>query len=176
MNIAKLAFCDGYEHKEVRGIWIHGKPGLGKSYAVRQAYGKSLYSKPQSKWFDGYNGERTILLDDLDTNILGHYLKIWADCYACIGEIKGLTVNLLHHRFVVTSNYSIEELFNADTVMAEAVARRFQVFHMRKFREELALPRDLAPQDQEQVVATEACFAGPLPNPQPPFGLPPTLA
>jgi len=37
----------------VRGIWVWGKPGLGKSYLVRTNE-KDLYIKAQNKWWDGY--------------------------------------------------------------------------------------------------------------------------
>jgi hypothetical protein len=33
------------------------------------------------------------------------------DKYPCTGEIKGSTVPLLHKHFIVTSNYSIDELW-----------------------------------------------------------------
>lgn len=45
-------------------------------------------------------------MDDLDFeggDKLGHYLKIWADKWACTGETKGGTIPLNHHRFIVTS-------------------------------------------------------------------------
>lgn len=67
----------------------------------------------------------------MDGNFLGHYLKIWADKYACAGEIKGGVVVKLHHAaFVVTSNYSIEAMWKDDPVMAAAIKRRFEVIHM----------------------------------------------
>lgn len=115
--------CEPYNHDDVRGIWIWGPPGTGKSYWVRQNYG-SLYLKAQNKWWDGYDGEDCVLLDDLDTEVLGHYLKIWADRYACTGETKGGTVNLRHKVFAVTSNYHPSTLFK-DVVMYEAIERRF---------------------------------------------------
>ena len=71
-----------------------------------------------------------MLLDDMDSNCLGHYLKIWADKYACTGEIKGGTVNLTHRVFIVTSNKSIAQLWPDDPVMATAIKRRFEVEHM----------------------------------------------
>lgn len=67
--------------------------------------------KSQSKWWDGFKGEDTVVIDDMDFNggqTLGHYLKIWADKWACNGETKGGTISLNHKRLIVTSNYSIE--------------------------------------------------------------------
>lgn len=82
---------------DVRGTWYWGKPGVGKSHRAR-AENPSLYIKAQNKWWDGYKGQGAVLLDDLDKggSCLGHYLKIWADKYACTGEIKGATVPLNH--------------------------------------------------------------------------------
>ncbi len=120
--------CKPYEHDKVRGIWLHGPSGTGKSHHARLFADnfKGMYSKPQSKWFDGYAQEEVILLDDMDSDVLAHYLKIWTDKYACTGEVKGGTVNLSHKWFIITSNESIEELFkDKPRVMVEAIDRRF---------------------------------------------------
>lgn len=117
-----------YTHDDVRGVWYWGPPGTGKSHTARDL-SESLYLKSQNKWFDGYAGESHILIDDLDSNCLGHYLKLWADKYAVSGEIKGGTVKLSHTCLVVTSNYSIDELWKDDPVMADAIKRRFTVTH-----------------------------------------------
>lgn len=154
-NLARSILVDEYTHDSVRGLWIYGPPGTGKSTAVRAEF-PSLFLKQQNKWFDGYAGEKAILIDDLDTNVLGHYLKIWSDKFACTGEIKGGMCQLQHETFIVTSNYSIRELFYEERlekvedlctgdwefrkvpvkgceVLCEALERRFRVVHKTSF-------------------------------------------
>lgn len=117
-----------YNHTTTRGLWVWGPPGTGKSHAARDAY-PDAFLKSQSKWWDGYAMQSSVILDDLDTPALGHYLKIWADKYACTGETKGGTVALQHHYFVVTSNYSPDDLWKEDDMMAKAITRRFRIVH-----------------------------------------------
>lgn len=120
-----------YTAEGTRGTWLWGPPGTGKTHYARTEFSSIFYIKPQNKWFDGYTGQKVIVLDDLDKGgtCLGHYLKIWADKWACTGEVKGGTVNLQHEHFVVTSNYSIEELWFEDEEMVSAIRRRFKVKH-----------------------------------------------
>jgi len=130
----KLLHAQPYEHTDVRGVWIWGHPGTGKSHCVRQyteGLNLSMYDKPQNKWFDGYAGEELILIDDLDTGVLGHHLKRWADKYGCTGETKGGTVPLQHKYFVITSNYPPAHFWPDDDVMCAAIERRFIVQEKR---------------------------------------------
>ncbi len=107
------------------GIWYYGPPGTGKSHAVRQAE-PNLFIKSQSKWWDGYNNEEAVLLDDFDFKDLGHLIKIWTDQYkkGVKGEVKGGTVALPFKRFYITSNYKPEDLWAHDIQTRDAILRR----------------------------------------------------
>lgn len=71
------------EHKsKTRGVWLYGAPGTGKSYYARHHYGDDVYIKQQNKWWDGYTGQKTVVLDDHDTDVLAHHIKLWTDEYA----------------------------------------------------------------------------------------------
>lgn len=108
------------------GYWFHGPPGSGKSRAARWLY-PSSYPKPCNKWWDGYQNQPFIIIDDFDTNhsVLGHHLKIWADHYPFIAEQKGHSIKIRPLIICVTSNYMIHEIFNSDFVLTQALKRRF---------------------------------------------------
>lgn len=68
--------------------------------------------KSLTKWWDGYNKEKIVLIDDWEKDsmkYLCHYLKLWADPYGQItGEVKGSILPLSYEVLIVTSNYSIQ--------------------------------------------------------------------
>lgn len=111
---------------DVRGEWHWGISGAGKSHHARTTY-PDAYIKQQNKWFDGYLGQKVILIEDLDTPTLGHYLKIWADKFPCTGETKGGNLNLQHEKLIITSNFSPEILFKDQVPFIEPILRRFKI-------------------------------------------------
>lgn len=107
--------------------WIWGHPGSGKSRAVHQHH-PHAYWKNANKWWDGYKGEETVVLDDLAGVFLFEHLKRWADRYPVIGEVKGSSIGLSYKRFIVTSNFEIADPQSTNQVPLEtikAIERRF---------------------------------------------------
>lgn len=113
---------------DLENWWFYGVPGTGKSTEARKRW-PGLFSKPQNKWWDAYQNEETVLIDDFDHSgrPLGHYLKIWTDKFGFQGEIKGSSLTIRPKRFVITSNYSIMEIFGDDPELCSAILRRFKV-------------------------------------------------
>jgi len=110
------------------GVWIHGLAGSGKTRAVHDAYPQA-FSKDASKWWCGFKGQEVVLLDDIDpshSSWIARFLKIWGDRYPFTAQQKGGSVLIRPLKFIVTSQYKIEDIFN-DTPTREALNRRYVV-------------------------------------------------
>lgn len=117
------------ELQDVCGLWYLGPTGSGKSHTARERF-PNLYDKPLNKWWDGYRHEGTVLLDDVGPKQapwLSYYLKRWADRYSFPAESKGTTHQIRPQRLVVTSQYTIRELYIEDLQLVDALERRFKV-------------------------------------------------
>lgn len=64
-------------------VWLHGPTGCGKSKYVRQKHKQGLYIKPLGegdlKWWDNYEGEEYVLMDDFRGQIAYAELLTLAD-------------------------------------------------------------------------------------------------
>lgn len=112
-------------------VWIYGASGAGKSRYVRDTY-PQFYSKPMSKWWDGYVNEDVVVLDDFAPEhgkFLGYFLKIWADHYAFNAEVKGGMLKIRPKIIIVTSQYNIETCFEESETIS-AIRRRFVIKQM----------------------------------------------
>lgn len=115
------------------GIWYYGESGVGKSKRARDEF-PNAYLKQANKWWDGYQGEEEVIIDDFDPShaCLAHYMKIWADHYAFLGETKGGMIKIRPKTIIVTSQYDIDEIF-PDPKTQDALCRRYKQILIKKF-------------------------------------------
>lgn len=134
-NLTKIArdHLPKYECSHLRGIFIFGQSGIGKSTLARSLFPNlDVFTKAPSKWFDSYQGEKVIIWDDIDPE-LGHKfstnLKLFTDRYPVVVETKGSSISLRHDYFIITSQYPFEQVF-VDLETRVAMERRCYIFNM----------------------------------------------
>ncbi len=113
---------------EVRVYW--GKAGVGKSRRATYEAGPGVYRKPRGEWWDGYDGESNVILDDFYGWIkLDELLRI-CDRYSHRVPVKGGYVNFRPKLIIFTSNVEPLEWYSEDVLkgdIREAFLRRFEV-------------------------------------------------
>lgn len=90
-------------HRDVKVIVLYGDAGTGKT---RYAYDKfsDIYSKPRGDWWDGYSGQKTVLLDDYYGYLPYCELLRVLDRYPYQVPVKGSYVYAQWDTVVITSN------------------------------------------------------------------------
>jgi len=115
---------------DVVNEWIWGPTGTGKSHVAREE-NPGLFSKLTfAKWWDGYEFEDVVLIEDVDMSAADHpgQYKIWLDKYVFPAEIKGSTVKIRPKKVVVTSNYHPADIWH-DTAALNPILRRVVLRH-----------------------------------------------
>lgn len=102
----------------VRAVWLYGATGVGKSWCARRvatSLGLTLYTKAPGKWWDNYDQQAMVLMDDYRHN---HYafsqLLQVLDQYAMQVEVKGAYVNLGANFYILTGCNPIHTEFQCE--------------------------------------------------------------
>lgn len=151
---------------EIIVVW--GPPGSGKSKWVWDTYGgENMYTLSLSGsaiWWDGYDGQETVLLDDYAGQIPFRSLLNYTDRYPVQCPVKGSMVWLAATRIIFTSNLHWSCWYQADPTHRRDLAA---------LQRRISMVRHVPAWGAEHVVQmrgadpTDSALWVPLPEPTP---------
>lgn len=119
-------------------ILILGSTGIGKTrYAYDKHNTDNIYKINCSKgceWFDGYNGQSILLLDEFKNQLSLTYLLDLLDGYECRLPIKGSFTYALWTKVYITSNLRKEQIYpNVSDELKDPLWRRVtEIIHLSR--------------------------------------------
>lgn len=90
--------------------YYFGFTGTGKSFSCASSYPEAFWLSANN-WWDGYSGERVVILDDFSGWLPYHFLLRLLDRYPFTVETKGATRILEANRIILTSNFLPHQLY-----------------------------------------------------------------
>lgn len=116
----------------LRECWVFwGRTGTGKSRRAWEESGLDAYSKdPRSKFWDGYQTQKCVVIDEFRGGIdISHILR-WLDRYPVRVEIKGSSRPLVADKIWITSNVDPRLWYpDIDPETLGALLRRLNITH-----------------------------------------------
>lgn len=113
------------DRKEKTTVYLLvGAPGTGKSRSCLEAY-PNAYWKPKGQWWDGYQAQEAIILDDFYGWLPWQELLHIMDRYPLQTQTKGGTVRFLAKNLAITSNTPPDNWYKPNpNIQMEAFYRR----------------------------------------------------
>lgn len=142
------------KEREVKVRVLIGPPGIGKTRSIYDKYPdcyRLCCMEKQAIWFDGYEGEKVLLIDDMDKDCIpyGMMLAI-CDRYPLRLPIKGDFTYAAWDRVYITSNKRVERWWNGAN--CDAFNRRAKVINFFEIAD---------PHEQEENAKAESVAAQP---------------
>lgn len=134
-RLASLRFKDRTERPKC--VWRWGLAGAGKSYKPMHSH-SSYYIKGGTKWWDGYEQQEAIIIDDFSKDLwdFRDLLRL-LDEYPYSGEIKGGFIKINSPYIYVTCEHSPATLWTGNELAQ--IERRFaEIIEVRVSSDALA--------------------------------------
>lgn len=115
--------------REIFVFW--GPTGVGKSRRAWELAGPNAYPKdPNSKFWDGYRGAESVVMDEFRGLISISHILRWFDRYPVLVEIKGSATVLSATKIYVTSNMDPRTWYpDLDELTLNALLRRLNIVY-----------------------------------------------
>lgn len=130
--------------------WHYGPTGVGKTYGIpRDA--DSYWKPPEAKWFPGYTGQPTLVLDEFRKNwFTFSYMLRLLDVYPMQVEIKGGYVQLDAKKIIITCPYHPRDLYPTREDVGQLVRRCTKIYKHSKDGDEYITEEvgDIMPQQE----------------------------
>lgn len=111
------------EEREVSVCVYWGPTGTGKSRRARAEFPQAFW-KPPGRWWDGYEGEADVIIDDFNpASQTVHDVLRWLDRYPLRVEVKGSYAVAQWKRVCITSNLPPAQWYPA---WSQQIVRRCQ--------------------------------------------------
>ncbi len=121
--------------------WFWGPTGTGKTRAAIEACWEAAYwmSSGTLQWWDGYDGEVAVILDDFRPEPGVPYARVLRllDRYPVRVPVKGSSRELLATTIIVTSNFAPELVYDGRLGVGESIEPLLRRLHrVREFKAE----------------------------------------
>lgn len=115
------------------GVYVfYGETGTGKSYAAMQFDPEDTFVKqPSSDWWDGYRGQKTILLDEFRGWLTYASLLRLCDRYPLEVQNKGGQIKCAATRVIITTNKKPTEWYGEKIDIAPFLRRVRMVYYAK---------------------------------------------
>lgn len=107
-------------------IWLWGLAGTGKTREAYESH-KSVYIKDGTQWWDGYEGQEAIIIDDFEAIEWNYrdFLRL-LDRYPYRGQFKGGYVNVNSPTIYITCEYHPSKIWTGNK-LAQVTRRLNQI-------------------------------------------------
>lgn len=108
-----LKYNEEPRNEKTHVSWFWGDSGAGKSRTAKEMAGDDVYYKDATKWWDAYDGESTVIWDDIRGDVVpvAELLRLF-DRFEHRVEVKGSTRQFTSKRIIVTSIRHPRDLFH----------------------------------------------------------------
>jgi len=136
--------------RDVTVEWHYGATGTGKTHGIPRD-SDSYWKPPEAKWFPGYTGQPTLVLDEFRKNwFTFSYMLRLLDVYPMQVEIKGGYVQLDATKIIITCPYHPRDLYPTREDVGQLVRRCTKIFKHSKEGDEYITEEvgDIMPQQE----------------------------